>query len=130
MGKINGVFESENHVIGSLLFGNNEFRTESLVVAEPGEGEEINITDGTVLTRDVDGNLVVAEDTTSGSLYILCNEISTPITAAGTYPVRVVESGRVDRRRVNVAGADLTDADVDALRLNGILAEDAYSVNE
>ena len=71
MGKINGVFESENHVIGSLLFGNNEFRTESLVVAEPGEGEEINITDGTVLTRDVDSNLLAAEDTTSDSLYSL-----------------------------------------------------------
>lgn len=125
MGKINGVFESENHAIGSLLFGNNEFRTETLTVAA-----DSSIGDGTVLTRDEDTGKLVAASTATGALFILCNEVNTPFTTAGDYPVRVVISGRVDRRKVNLAGSELTDADVDALRANGILAMDAYSVNE
>lgn len=125
MGKINGVFESENHTIGSLLFGNNEFRTETLTVAA-----DSSIGDGTVLTRDEDTGKLVAASTATGALFILCNEVNTPFTVAGDYPVRVVISGRVDRRKVNLAGSELTDADVDALRANGILAMDAYSVNE
>lgn len=125
MGKINGVFESENHTIGSLLFGNNEFRTETLTVAA-----DSSIGDGTVLTRDEDTGKLVAASTATGALFILCNEVNTPFTTAGDYPVRVVISGRVDRRKVNLAGSELTDADVDALRANGILAMDAYSVNE
>lgn len=125
MGKINGVFESENHTIGSLLFGDNEFRTETLTVAA-----DSSIGDGTVLTRDSDTGKLVAASTATGALFILCNEVNTPFTTAGDYPVRVVISGRVDRRKVNLAGSDLTDADVDALRANGILAMDAYSVNE
>lgn len=125
MGKINGVFESENHTIGSLLFGNNEFRTETLTVAA-----NSSIGDGTVLTRDEDTGKLVAASTATGALFILCNEVNTPFTTAGDYPVRVVISGRVDRRKVNLAGSKLTDADVDALRANGILAMDAYSVNE
>lgn len=125
MGKINGVFESENHTIGSLLFGDNEFRTETLTVAA-----DSSIGDGTVLTRDSDTGKLVAASTATGALFILCNEVNTPFTAAGDYPVRVVISGRVDRRKVNLAGSELTDADVDALRANGILAMDAYSVNK
>lgn len=125
MGKINGVFESENHAIGSLLFGNNEFRTETLTVAA-----DSSIGDGTVLTRDSNTGKLVAASTATGALFILCNEVNTPFTVAGDYPVRVVISGRVDRRKVNLAGSELTDADVDALRANGILAMDAYSVNE
>lgn len=125
MGKINGVFESENHAIGSLLFGDNEFRTETLTVAA-----NSSIGDGTVLTRDSDTGKLVAASTATGALFILCNEVNTPFTTAGDYPVRVVISGRVDRRKVNLAGSELTDADVDALRANGILAMDAYSVNE
>lgn len=125
MGKINGVFESENHAIGSLLFGNNEFRTETLTVAA-----DSSIGDGTVLTRDEDTGKLVAASTATGALFILCNEVNTPFTTAGDYPVRVVISGRVDRRKVNLAGSELTDADVDALRANGILVMDAYSVNE
>ena len=125
MGKINGVFESENHAIGSLLFGDNEFRTETLTVAA-----DSSIGDGTVLTRDSDTGKLVAASTATGALFILCNEVNTPFTAAGAYPVRVVISRRVDRRKVNLAGSELTDADVDALRANGILAMDAYSVNE
>ena len=125
MGKINGVFESENHAIGSLLFGDNEFRTETLTVAA-----DSSIGDGTVLTRDSDTGKLVAASTATGALFILCNEVNTPFTTAGDYPVRVVISGRVDRRKVNLAGSELTDADVDALRGNGILAMDAYSVNE
>ena len=125
MGKINGVFESENHAIGSLLFGNNEFRTETLTVAA-----DSSIGDGTVLTRDGDTGKLVAASTATGALFILCNEVNTPFTTAGDYPVRVVISGRVDRRKVNLAGSELTDADVDALRANGILAMDACSVNE
>lgn len=128
MGKINGVYETEQHVIGSLLFGNNEFRTETLVVEAA--GGEINIVDGTVLVRDeTSGKLKVAEDT-DGALFVLCNEVATPITAAGEYPVRVVQSGRVDRRKVFLNGTAVTDAQADALRNYGILAEDAYSVNE
>ena len=125
MGKINGVYESENHAIGSLLFGDNEFRTETLTVAA-----DSSIGDGTVLTRDEDTGKLVAASTATGALFILCNEVNTPFTTAGDYPVRVVISGRVDRRKVNLAGSELTDADVDALRANGILAMDAYSVNE
>lgn len=125
MGKINGVFESENHAIGSLLFGNNEFRTEILTVAA-----DSSIGNGTVLTRDSNTGKLVAASTATGALFILCNEVNTPFTVAGDYPVRVVISGRVDRRKVNLAGSELTDADVDALRANGILAMDAYSVNE
>ena len=125
MGKINGVYESENHAIGSLLFGDNEFRTETLTVAA-----DSSIGDGTVLTRDEDTGKLVAASTATGALFILCNEVNTPFTTAGDYPVRVVISGRVDRRKVNLAGSELTDADVDALRANGILAIDAYSVNE
>lgn len=129
MGEINGVYETKKHTLGTLLFGNNEFRTEKLVVAAASGGATINITDGTVLTRDTDGTLKVATDTT-GALFVLADEIITPITAAGTYAVRVVESGRVDRRKVFLNGTAVSDAQVDALRNYGILAEDAYSVNE
>lgn len=129
MGKMNGVYETERHTLGTLLFGNNEFRTETLKVAAASGGATINIPDGTVLTRDVDGTLKVATDTT-GALFVLADEIITPITAAGSYAVRVVESGRVDRRKVFLNGTAVSDAQVDALRNYGILAEDAYSVNE
>ena len=95
MGKINGVFESENHAIGSLLFGDNEFRTETLTVAA-----DSSIGDGTVLTRDSDTGKLVAASTATGALFILCNEVNTPFTTAGDYPVRVVISGRVDLQAV------------------------------
>lgn len=129
MGKITGNYESEQHKIASLVLGDNDFRTETLSVAAAGEGETINIVDGTVLTRDSDtGKLVVAEDETS-PLFVLVDEVITPITVAGDYAVRVCVSGRVDRRKVFLDGTAVTDAQVDALRANGILAEDAYSVN-
>ena len=129
MGKITGNYESEQHKIASLVLGDNDFRTETLSVAAAGEGETINIVDGTVLTRDSDtGKLVVAEDETS-PLFVLVDEVITPITEAGDYAVRVCVSGRVDRRKVFLDGTAVTDAQVDALRANGILAEDAYSVN-
>lgn len=129
MGKITGNYESEQHKIASLVLGDNDFRTETLSVAAAGEGETINIVDGTVLTRDSDtGKLVVAENETS-PLFVLVDEVITPITEAGDYPVRVCVSGRVDRRKVFLDGTAVTDAQVDALRANGILAEDAYSVN-
>lgn len=129
MGKITGNYESEQHKIASLVLGDNDFRTETLSVAAAGEGETINIVDGTVLTRDSDtGKLVVAEDETS-PLFVLVDEVITPITEAGDYAVRVCVSGRVDRRKVFLDGTAVTDAEVDALRANGILAEDAYSVN-
>lgn len=128
MGKITGNYESEQHKIASLVLGDNDFRTETLSVAAAGEGETINIVDGTVLTRDSDtGKLVVAEDETS-PLFVLVDEVITPITVAGDYAVRVCVSGRVDRRKVFLDGTAVTDAEVDALRANGILAEDAYSV--
>lgn len=128
MGKITGNYESEQHKIASLVLGDNDFRTETLSVAAAGEGETINIVDGTVLTRDGDtGKLVVAEDETS-PLFVLVDEVITPITEAGDYAVRVCVSGRVDRRKVFLDGTAVTDAQVDALRANGILAEDAYSV--
>lgn len=128
MGKITGNYESEQHKIASLVLGDNDFRTETLSVAAAGEGETINIVDGTVLTRDSDtGKLVVAEDETS-PLFVLVDEVITPITEAGDYAVRVCVSGRVDRRKVFLDGTAVTDAQVDALRANGILAEDAYSV--
>ena len=129
MGKITGNYESEQHKIASLVLGDNDFRTETLSVAAAGEGETINIVDGTVLTRDSDtGKLVVAEDETS-PLFVLVDEVITPITEAGDYAVRVCVSGRVDRRKVFLDGTAVSDAQVDALRANGILAEDAYSVN-
>ena len=129
MGKITGNYESEQHKIASLVLGDNDFRTETLTVAAAGEGETIKIVDGTVLTRDSDtGKLVVAEDETS-PLFVLVDEVITPITEAGDYAVRVCVSGRVDRRKVFLDGTAVTDAQVDALRANGILAEDAYSVN-
>lgn len=129
MGKITGNYESEQHKIASLVLGDNDFRTETLSVSAAGEGETINIVDGTVLTRDSDtGKLVVAEDETS-PLFVLVDEVITPITEAGDYAVRVCVSGRVDRRKVFLDGTAVTDAQVDALRANGILAEDAYSVN-
>ncbi len=129
MGKITGNYESEQHKIASLVLGDNDFRTETLSVAAAGEGETINIVDGTVLTRDSDTEkLVVAEDETS-PLFVLVDEVITPITEAGDYAVRVCVSGRVDRRKVFLDGTAVTDAEVDALRANGILAEDAYSVN-
>lgn len=128
MGKITGNYESEQHKIASLVLGDNDFRTETLSVAAAGEGETINIVDGTVLTRDSDtGKLVVAEDETS-PLFVLVDEVITPITEAGDYAVRVCVSGRVDRRKVFLDGTAVSDAQVDALRANGILAEDAYSV--
>ena len=128
MGKITGNYESEQHKIASLVLGDNDFRTETLSVAAAGEGETINIVDGTVLTRDGDtGKLVVASDETS-PLFVLVDEVITPITEAGDYAVRVCVSGRVDRRKVFLDGTAVTDAQVDALRANGILAEDAYSV--
>lgn len=122
MGTINGNYESKTIDPKTLCIGNNEFETGTLSVAAAGEGEEINIPNGAVLTRDADsGKYVLAEDT-DGALFILADGIITPITAAGNYAVRVCISGNVNRNLVTLAGDAITDAQADALRQNDILA--------
>lgn len=128
MGKITGNYESTPHAQGCLLLGDNDFRTETLAVAAAGEGQTINIVDGTVLTRDSTTGKLKPAATAEGPLFVLCDEVLTPITAAGEYAVRVVISGRVDRRKVFLAGTAVTDAQIDALRNYGILAEDTYTL--
>ena len=122
MGTINGIYETKNIEPKTLLLGGNEFETGVLNVPAAGTGETINIPDGAVLTRDgTSGKYVVAEDT-DGALFILADHIITPITEAGDYPVRVCIKGDVNRNLVTLGGANLTDAQVDALRQNGIFA--------
>lgn len=129
MGTINGNYESKSIDASSLLLGGNEFETGVLNVPAAGEGETINITDGTVLTRAESGKYEVAEDTDDGiALFVLVDHVITPITEDGDYPVRVCVKGDINRNMINVAGDELTDAQVDALRQNGIWARDVHEV--
>lgn len=121
MGTINGIHEVRSIEPKTLLFGDNEFETGVLTVAAAASGETINITDGTVLTRNSDGKYEVAADT-DGALFILVDRVEAPITEAGDYAVRVCISGRVNRNLVNLGGNALTDAQADALRNYNILA--------
>lgn len=128
MGTINGIYETKNIEPKTLLLGGNEFETGVLNVPAAGVGETINIPDGAVLTRDgTSGKYVVAEDT-DGALSILVDHIITPITKAGDYPVRVCIKGDVNRNLVTLGGANLTDAQVDALRQNGIFALTTHEI--
>lgn len=122
MGTINGNYESKTIDPKTLCIGNNEFETGTLHVAAAGEGEEINIPNGAVLTRDADSGKYVPAEDTDGALFILADGIITPITAAGDYAVRVCISGNVNRNLVTLAGDAITDAQADALRQNDILA--------
>lgn len=123
MGKISGVKEVTTIQPDDLLFGDNEFETGILAVAE--SESDISIADGTVLTRNSDGEFEVSTDA-SGALCVLVDRVATPITAAGDYPVRVCIAGKVNKAKLNLNGSDLTDANADALRNYGILALDAY----
>lgn len=128
MGTINGIYETKNIEPKTLLLGGNEFETGVLNVPAAGTGETINIPDGAVLTRDgTSGKYVVAEDT-DGALFILVDHIITPITEAGDYPVRVCIKGDVNRDLVTLGGENLTDAQVDALRQNGIFALTTHEI--
>ena len=51
MATINGIFEQKSIEPKTLLLGDNEFETGVLNVPTPGEGETVNIPNGTVLTR-------------------------------------------------------------------------------
>lgn len=122
MGTINGIYEEKTIEPKTLLLGDNEFETGTLTVAEAASGETINIPEGAVLTRDAtSGNYKVADDT-DGALFILVDHIITPITKAGDYAIRVCIKGDVNRNLVTLGGEALTDAQVDALRQNGIFA--------
>lgn len=121
----NGIYEKQTLNPETLLFGNNEFETGVLNIAEPGEGEKVNVIDGTILTRDSDtGKYVLADSETiaSGPLFILVERVETPITEAGDFAVRVCISGSVNRDLLNLAGDELSSSDVDSLRTWGILA--------
>ena len=127
MATINGIFEQKSIEPKTLLLGDNEFETGVLNVPTPGEGETVNIPNGTVLTRAESGKYVAAEDT-DGPLFVLFDNVITPITAAGDYPVRVCISGSLNRNLVFLAGEPVTDAQVDALRQNNILALTVHEI--
>lgn len=127
METINGIFEQKSIEPKTLLLGDNEFETGVLNVPTPGEGETVNIPNGTVLTRAESGKYVAAEDT-DGPLFVLVDNVITPITAAGDYPVRVCISGSLNRNLVVLAGEPVTDAQVDALRQNNILALTVHEI--
>lgn len=123
MGTIKGNHESATIEPKTLLYGDNEFETGTLTVAAAAEGASINIGDGAVLVRGEDGNYTPAEaSVASGALVVLVDHVITPITAAGTYAVRVCISGRVNRNLLTVGGAAATDKHVNLLRDYGILA--------
>ncbi len=116
MKDIGGNFESEDFKADSLLWGGNDFESGVLVL---GDGEKAG--DGTVLTRGDDGKFKVSKDTSKGALFVLVDRAS--FSKAGSYGVRVCISGSLNRERLNVDGASLSDADVDALRGWGIIAK-------
>ena len=120
MGTIKGNYEKKSIELQSLLYGDNEFETGTLKVSA---GESINVPDGAVLVRGDDGSYApaTAEDT-GKAVVVLVDGVITPITAAGDYAVRVCISGRVNRNLLTVAGAAVTDAQVNLLRDYGILA--------
>lgn len=123
MGTIKGNYEEKSIEPQTLLYGDNEFETGTLTVAAAAEGDTINITDGAVLIRGSDGNYTPATSAVSTeALVVLVDRVITPITAAGTYPVRVCISGRVNRNLLTVAGQAVTDGQVNLLRNFGILA--------
>lgn len=123
MGTIKGNYEEKSIEPQTLLYGDNEFETGTLTVAAAKEGESINIADGAVLIRGSDGNYTPATSAVSTeALVVLVDRVITPITAAGTYPVRVCISGRVNRNLLTVAGQAVTDGQVNLLRNFGILA--------
>lgn len=123
MGTIKGNAETREIDPAALLYGDNEFETGVLTVAAAASGETINIGDGAVLVRGSDGGYTPAtEDTSSGAVVVLVDRILSPITAAGSYPVRVCIAGRVNRNLLTVAGKSVTDDHVNLLRDFGILA--------
>lgn len=123
MGTINGVKEVTTITPDSLLFGDNVFETGVLKVAA--SESAINIVDGTVVSRNNDGTFSVSTDA-SGALAVLVNRVSTPITAAGSYPVRFCIAGKMNKSKMNLNGSALTAANADALRNYNILALDSY----
>lgn len=126
MGTINGNYETKSIEPKTLLLGGNEFETGVLNVAALGA----MITDGTVLTRAASGKYVAADNPAAGdALFILVDHSITPISATGDYPVRVCVKGDVNRNLVTIGGGDLSDAQVDLLRQNGIWARDVHEVN-
>lgn len=128
MGTINGIYEEKTIEPKTLLLGDNEFETGTLTVAAASAGEEISIPDGAVLTRDETSGKYVPAEGTEGALFILVDHVITPIKAAGDYAVRVCIKGDVNRNLVTLGGEALTDAQVDALRQNGVLARTVYDV--
>ena len=122
MGTIKGNYEERSIEPQTLLYGDNEFETGTLTVAAAAEGATLNIGDGAVLVRGDDGNYTPAAAESDGALVVLVDRVLTPITAAGTYAVRVCISGRVNRNLVTVAGTPVTDEQVNVLRDYGILA--------
>lgn len=123
MWTIKGNYEEKSIEPQTLLYGDNEFETGTLTVAAVAKGESINIADGAVLIRGSDGNYTPATSAVSTeALVVLVDRVITPITAAGTYPVRVCISGRVNRNLLTVAGQAVTDGQVNLLRNFGILA--------
>ncbi len=122
MGTMKGNFEQRSIEPQTLLYGDNEFETGTLTVAAAAEGATISIGDGAVLVRGDDGNYTPAAADSDGALVVLVDRVITPITAAGTYAVRVCISGRVNRNLLTVAGQPVTDEQVNVLRDYGILA--------
>lgn len=124
MGTIKGNYEEKSIEPQTLLYGDNEFETGTLTVAAPAEGKTLEpIADGALLIRGSDGNYTPATSAVSTeALVVLVDRVITPITAAGTYPVRVCISGRVNRNLLSVAGQAVTDGQVNLLRNFGILA--------
>ena len=124
MGTIKGNYEEASIEPQTLLYGNNEFETGTLTVAAPEKDGALEpIGDGAVLVRGSDGNYTPATSAVSDeALVVLVDRVDTPITAAGTYPVRVCISGKVNRNLLKVAGQAVTDSQVNLLRSFGILA--------
>lgn len=123
MGTIKGNYEERSIEPQTLLYGDNEFETGTLTVAAPAEGKTLQpLGDGAVLVRGSDGNYTPAASDSTGALVVLVDRVLTPITAAGTYAVRVCISGRVNRNLLTVGGAAVTDSQVNVLRDYGILA--------
>lgn len=117
MRDFDGNKDSAEHGRDDFLWGDNLFESGVLALAD---GE--SAADGTVLTRAADGKYKVAGDST-GALSVLVDRKT--FDEAGSYPVRVCIGGKLNRERIKLAGNALTDADADALRGYGIIAEKA-----
>jgi len=109
-----------NYDTGGVVIGNPEYEDGLLVF--PGAD---TYAEGTILSRDANGNWVVCDPAESDGTEIPLGvlTIETVATAAGNVSVRVLTNGKVRADKlVYDSGAEVDVATIDALRDYGIVA--------